>query len=98
MNTMILQVPVDRQVKLSAQIVAQDQGFSSLQDAVRLFLANLAGRKISATFSAVEPDEVLKLKEANVLARKYKQAIRELESGKLKTYTSAADFISDLKS
>ena len=92
-----MQVPMDRTLKLSAQAVAESQGFNSLQDAVRLFLANLASRRISAAFSSVEPDEILTPAQEKVLMRKYLQAKKELASGKLKSYTNVEDMMRDLR-
>lgn len=50
---MILQVPVDKKIKLAAQREAKKLGFSTLQDAVRLFLAKLAARELVINFDQV---------------------------------------------
>lgn len=52
MNRVVLQVPVDYQVRRDAEEGALAQGFWSLQDAVRLFLNQLAKRTISITFQS----------------------------------------------
>ena len=46
MNKTILQVPLDKQLKDNAERVASEQGFSSLQEIVRVFLARLASNKV----------------------------------------------------
>lgn len=45
----IFQVPIDRDLKNSAEKVASEQGFSSLQEVVRVFLTKLALNKIDIT-------------------------------------------------
>lgn len=42
MNRTILQVPLDRTLRKEAEKQALSQGFSSLQEAVRIFLKKLA--------------------------------------------------------
>lgn len=81
MNTITLQVPVDKNIKIGAQQAANNMGFSSLQDAVRLFLANLSAGKLSATFSEKTPDEILTPAQEKVLLKKYRQAQREIARG-----------------
>lgn len=49
MQKTILQVPVDSQLKDSAEKAANRQGFSSLQELVRVFLVQLASNKIEVT-------------------------------------------------
>lgn len=96
MNTITLQVPVDKNIKLSAQAAANNMGFSSLQDAVRLFLANLAAGRLSATFSSQEPNEILTPAQEKVLMRKYHQAQKEIARGQYTTAHSAEEFIAQL--
>lgn len=46
MQKIILQVPMDKHLKNSAEKVASEQGFSSLQEIVRVFLSRLASKKV----------------------------------------------------
>jgi len=46
MNTTTLQVPISKDLKLTAGMVAQEYGFSSLQEFVRLLLNKLAKREL----------------------------------------------------
>lgn len=50
MNKTILQVPLSQELKTTAENVAISQGFSSLQEAVRLFLNKLAQGNLQITF------------------------------------------------
>ncbi len=49
MNRTILQVPLDKQLKINAEKIASDQGFSSLQEIVRVFLTQLASNRVKVT-------------------------------------------------
>ena len=53
MQKTVLQIPMNTQLKRDAENVAFAQGFSSLQEAVRLFLAKLSEKKIELTFQEV---------------------------------------------
>lgn len=46
MNKTILQVPLDKELKNNAERVASIQGFSSLQEIVRVFLTQLASNRV----------------------------------------------------
>ena len=46
MDTTILQVPMSKALKQSAQEVAQEYGFSSLQDLLRVVLTKLSRREL----------------------------------------------------
>jgi hypothetical protein len=50
MDNTILQVPLSKQLRLQAAQAAEAQGFSSLQEAVRVFLQELAIGTIQLRF------------------------------------------------
>lgn len=50
MNRTILQIPVSKDLKKSAEVAAEDYGFSSLQEIIRVFMKKLADKKINLTF------------------------------------------------
>lgn len=79
MNT-ILQVPVNKNLRDRAASKAAKMGFSSLQDAVRLFLSKIAQGEISVRF-----EETVSLSPKAV--KRYNKMIEEVESGKVKTET-----------
>lgn len=54
----VLQIPIDPALRVAAEKQALAQGFSSLQDAVRLFLKELADRSIVIRFEEA-PDKHL---------------------------------------
>lgn len=49
MQKTILQVPLNKQLKNDAEKAATQQGFSSLQEIVRVFLAQLASNRVQIT-------------------------------------------------
>ena len=49
MSKTILQVPVSRELKEKAEKAATGQGFSSLQESIRIFLTKLAANKLEIT-------------------------------------------------
>ena len=46
MQKTILQVPITQDLKFNAEKAAHEQGFSSLQEIVRVFLSKLAANKV----------------------------------------------------
>lgn len=86
MNKTVLQIPINRDLKISAEQEALSQGFSSLQELVRVFLSKIATHKIEVT-----------LQESTMLSAKnekrYLDMTKDFELGK-NTYSSNS--VSDL--
>ncbi|KKU69815.1 MAG: hypothetical protein UX92_C0009G0025 [Candidatus Amesbacteria bacterium GW2011_GWA1_47_20] len=78
MNT-ILQVPIDKTLRNQAAAAASNLGFSSLQEAVRVFLAQLPTQTVKISFE--EP--AIKLSPKAI--KRYNKMIDEVESGKVET-------------
>lgn len=57
MQKTILQVPLTQDLKLTAEKAAHEQGFSSLQEIVRVFLSKLAANKVEVTLDSVSLSE-----------------------------------------
>lgn len=55
MSKVVLQVPVSKALKTSAEAVASKYGFSSLQEIIRVFMAKLAAQKIDISFKEAIP-------------------------------------------
>lgn len=94
MNNVTLQVPVSREIKLAAQKRATEMGFSSLQEAVRIFLSKLSAGLIDIGF---EEKEVKLSKKA---IKRYDKMTDDIESGKVKTlsFTNVDDMMQYLNS
>ncbi len=76
----ILQIPVSKNLRMAAEEVAEDYGFSSLQEIIRVFMAKLATRKVDISFQ-----ETIPLSPS--AERKYLKMIQEIEGGKNVTTT-----------
>ncbi len=76
MNTTTLQVPLSKTLKASATAVANDYGFSSLQDIVRLFLSKFAKREL--IISVGEP--AIRLSAKN--EKRYLKMDKDFDEGK----------------
>lgn len=50
MQRTVLQVPLPKELKISAEKAAQDAGFSSLQEVLRVFMKKFASKKINLAF------------------------------------------------
>lgn len=90
MNT-ILQVPINKELKNKAALAAQKMGFSSLQEAVRVYLNKVASEEIT-----IRLEEVVKLSPKN--EKRYEKMINEIETGKvkLKSFDSVEALMEDL--
>lgn len=53
MQKTILQVPITQDLKINAENAAHEQGFSSLQEIVRVFLSKLAANKVEVTLESI---------------------------------------------
>lgn len=78
MNGVVIQVPVSVGLRTQATESAVAQGFSSLQEAIRIFLANLAARKITVSFTPSVPLSVNN-------DRRYAKMLEEINDGKVAT-------------
>lgn len=78
MNKAVLQVPINASLRKSAEEVALEEGFSSLQEAVRLFLAKYAKRQLSFSIS-----ETVQLSPKAI--KRYNKIIDDIDSGKEKS-------------
>ena len=75
MQRTVLQIPLPKELKLSAEKAALDAGFSSLQELVRVLLSKVAQRKIEVQF-----EEVVMLSEK--AEKRYLKAMKDIEEGK----------------
>lgn len=75
---MILQIPVDPQVRKKAEREAENLGFSSLQDAVRLYLKKLADKRIRVELEERKP--VVQLSPKAI--KRYNKILDDIEKGK----------------
>lgn len=97
MNTTTLQIPINKSLKSAAQEEAEKLGFSSLQEAVRLFLTQLVKKTITINFVRQEPDEILTPKQETILNRKLKEALKDIKKGDYYIARSAEEMMRQLR-
>lgn len=78
--TTILQVPINKNLRDQAASKAEKMGFSSLQEAVRIFLSKVAAGELNITF-----EESVTLSDKN--DRRYAKMIDDVKEEKAKTKT-----------
>ena len=81
MNTTIIQVPVEVSLRNKALAAFKDMGFSSLQDAIRMYLHKAVAGVID--FKLEEP-----IRLSPKAARRYDKMIDDAYSGKAQVYES----------
>jgi len=91
----VLQVPMSKELRDKATLVALSQGYSSLQESVRIYLRQLADNKIETRLTPV----VKEIKLSKKADARYSKIIDDIESGKSKTqsFSSVDDLMSYLK-
>ncbi|MBI2074901.1 MAG: hypothetical protein HYT83_03650 [Candidatus Levybacteria bacterium] len=90
MSRTILQVPMSPTLRKEAEKQALAQGFSSLQEAVRVFLQKLAKGALGITF---EEEKAVQLSPKAI--KRYDKIIDDIDSGKakLKTFENVSDLM-----
>lgn len=76
MNTTILQIPIDKSLRNKALSVAQEQGFSSLQDMLRFVLTKFANKQLAVTI------QELPVRMSKRAEKTYGKMAKEFQSGK----------------
>jgi len=93
MNTTILQIPMPKSLKQSAQEAANEYGFSSLQALLRVILTKLSRREL--VVSIEEPAIPLSKKNEE----RYFRMSRDFAKGKnIKGFSSVDTLMKDLRS
>ena len=82
---------MDKSLKLRATAVANDFGFSSLQEIIRVILYKLANRELTISIKEEEVEHLSPRAE-----RRYAKIIAEIKKGKNVTKTKNLDELFDL--
>jgi len=94
MNTTILQVPISKALRTEALAIVKEDGFSSLQEAVRVFLAGLVNKKVTITFEKY-PTVALSAKND----KRYNKMVADFDKGvNVKSFDNVDDLMNDLTS
>jgi hypothetical protein len=90
MNKTILQIPLSKELKSTAEQEALAQGFSSLQEYVRVFLTKLAQKKIEVSIQ-----EAVSLSEKS--DKRYLKMTKDFEKGENSFHANdIKDFLNQL--
>ena len=84
METTNLQIPLSKDLKLSAQQAAFDMGFSSLQEFIRVILKKISTKTITMSF--IDEEHLSPKAE-----KRYMKMIKDIEMGKNITHTNNLD-------
>lgn len=92
----VIQTPVTPQLRREAEEAAREQGYSSLQDAIRMYLQKLARREVRVQLQ----DQFPPVKLSKKAIKRYDKMTRDIKSGKveLKWFDSTDELIKDLNS
>ena len=88
MQRVIVQVPMNKELKEKAEAVSSDLGFSSLQEAIRVLLTKLSKREFSLKVTE-EIEEVTHL--SQTAEKKFKNAVEDIKAGKNVTKSENID-------
>lgn len=77
MKRTILQVPMSEELKKSAEKVALDMGFSSLQETIRVLLKKLSTNKLKIDIYDVDEPQL-----SEKAIKRYNKIAKEIEAGK----------------
>lgn len=89
MQSVTLQIPMNKDLKINAEKAAHEQGFSSLQEIVRVFLSKLAANKIEVNLESIF------LSEEN--EKRYAAMTKDFESNKnIHTAQNVEDLLTQL--
>jgi len=92
MQRTVLQIPLPKELKESAEKAAADYGFSSLQELLRVFMKKLATKKINLSF---EEEDTVQLSKKN--EKRYLKALDDFKKGKnVYTAKNVDDFFEQL--
>lgn len=91
----VLQVPMTKEMRESATSTALSQGYSSLQEMVRVFLRQSIEKKVETRFVTTAPPVKLSAK----AVKRYNKIAKDIESGKEEVYrfNSVEELMNHLK-
>lgn len=100
MNT-ILHLPINKEIKDHAEAVAKKQGYSSLQEVLRVFLSRFARERVQTAFVQTDLVEALNQAEESILTKREQQTRKAIQEGKFykaRTVKEMMTILEDTKS
>lgn len=97
MSKTTLQIPLETSLRDKATQVAFDLGFSSLQEAVRVYLKQLSDRKIGISLIRESDTEFLTLEQEKSLIEMESKVDADIKSGKFIKSSSVKELMDYLR-
>lgn len=96
MTRAVIQTPVTPRLRREAEQAAREQGYSSLQDAIRMYLQKLARREVRVQLQEQFPP----VKLSKMAIKRYDKMTRDIGSGKVKLrwFDNVNDLMRDINS
>lgn len=95
MNT-TLHIPVNKIIKTKAEAAVKTQGYSSLQEIIRVFLSSLARGEVKTTFTSSDIELLTESQEMH-LNKREEQTLTAIKKGKAYSVRTAAEMIDTLE-
>ena len=92
----ILQIPMDKNLKLEAENMANSQGFSSLQEMIRVLLKQFVSKKTAFSFGISESDEYITPEQEAILDKKFAVIQKNIKKGKFIKSSNVEELMSYL--
>jgi antitoxin component of RelBE/YafQ-DinJ toxin-antitoxin module len=95
--TTTLHIPISKAIKDQAEIVVKKQGYTSLQEVIRVLVFALANGDIRTTFIPTDLTQVLNENQEITLAKREKETRKAIKQGDAHVATSVKEMMSVLE-
>lgn len=92
-----LHIPINKTVKDKAETVVKEQGYSSLQEVIRVLVFALASGNVKTTFIPTEMTQVLTSAQEKILNLREQETREAIRKGKTHTATKVKEMMSILE-
>jgi antitoxin component of RelBE/YafQ-DinJ toxin-antitoxin module len=96
MNT-TLHIPINKAIKDQAETIVKKQGYSSLQEVIRILVFALANGDVKSTFIPTDMTQVLTSNQEKVLMQREKETREAIKQGKAHSAYSVKEMMSILE-
>ena len=92
-----LHIPINKTVKDQAETMVKKQGYSSLQEVIRVLVFALANGDVKSTFSPTDMTQVLTSIQEKILNQREKETRETIKQGKAHVANSVEEMMSILE-
>ena len=96
MNT-TLHIPINKTVKDQAETVVKKQGYSSLQEVIRVLIFALANGDVKSTFIPTDMTQILTPSQDNMLMQREKETREAIKQGRGHSVNSVKEMMEILE-